>query len=125
MSPRYLDEDRFDLLRAGRVHDVTAVIDYLPLVRDPILKLDMSVASPDRLRPLATNPPLQASTFGIAEATLSSPVINPETPVALVNGSRHVEEIQGNRTKGNAALNHGYGTGAVRRVGLLSKVTDS
>jgi len=116
--------DRYGIVGANVVHDVTAVIcDFLGPFELPLPRFDPVVAALDELRPH-----LEAATGKVPEIPLSSvrflpPVAHPGKIVAApVNYTKHLEEVRHEDDLHHGNVAH---MNEIRNVGLFLKATSS
>jgi 2,4-didehydro-3-deoxy-L-rhamnonate hydrolase len=109
------------LVRADRVHDVTAALSDLPAHRYPLPRVDPVIAHLDDLRPAFDALASKAPPLPLADVKLLSPVANPGKIVAApVNYAKHLEEA-----RADAAIHHQNQIQEIQRVGLFLKATSS
>jgi 2-keto-4-pentenoate hydratase/2-oxohepta-3-ene-1,7-dioic acid hydratase in catechol pathway len=92
------------LVKAGRVYDVSSVLDDLPRYAWPFPPGDLVIAHLAEIAAKIRDAPLPATSYGVDEVAWCSPVANPSKIVAApVNYRLHLEEseadpeIHGNR----------------------------
>jgi len=117
------DDNRIGLVRGNTVHDVSAILDDLPVPRYPLPHGDLLIANLDRLRSKMERLADGAKTIPAAKVRFLSPVANPSKIIGTpVNYRAHAAEA-----KTDAALAQ-YSAGRERTIeeqGLFLKATSS
>ena len=86
-------ENRIGLVRGGRIHDVSAVIDRLGRFGYPLPRHDLLIAGLDELRPLLEDLSHRDGGIPLDTVELQSPVANPGKIIAApVNYKKHFDE---------------------------------
>jgi 2,4-diketo-3-deoxy-L-fuconate hydrolase len=117
------DDNRIGLVREGKVHDVTAVLDALPPLRYPAPFGDQLIANLDALRPRMEQLADKAPGQPIEQVRFLSPVANPSKIIGTpVNYRAHVEEAQ--RDAALAVYNAGQSR-SIEEQGLFLKASSS
>ncbi len=87
------NDDRIGLVRGANVHDVTAILDELPVLRYPLPPGDPLIASLEMLRPKMERLADQAAPAPSSAVNFLSPVANPSKIIGTpVNYQKHREE---------------------------------
>ena len=112
---------RLGVVQDGMVHDVTAVLDRLPLQRYPLPQKDLLIAAlPELLGPLR-DAMAGATCYPVAAVRFDTPVANPGKIIgAPINYQAHLAESQA-----NAAIAHGRNVTSIADWGLFLKAGSS
>lgn len=115
------DDDRVGLVIDGRIHDVTAVLDQLPVWRHPLPKHDPLIANLARLAAAMEAEAQAQPPIPVERVRLLSPVANPGKLIAApVNYRKHLEEVLADRQ-----IHHGNLINEIHRAGLFLKATSA
>ena len=115
------DDNRLGVVRNDQVHDVTDVLDELPLVRYPLPDHDPFIAALPRLRPLIEQRLPAAPVTPLASVRLLPPVASPRKIIAApVNYQNHLDEA-----REDVAIHHNNEILTIDKVGLFLKATSS
>jgi 2-keto-4-pentenoate hydratase/2-oxohepta-3-ene-1,7-dioic acid hydratase in catechol pathway len=87
------NDNRIGLVRGANVHDVTAILDDLPVLRYPLPPGDPLIANLEKLRPKMEKLADQAKPVASSAVNFLSPVANPSKIIGTpVNYQKHREE---------------------------------
>jgi 2-keto-4-pentenoate hydratase/2-oxohepta-3-ene-1,7-dioic acid hydratase in catechol pathway len=115
------DDDRVGLVIDGFIHDVTAVLDRLPVWRHPLPKHDPLIANLARLAAAMQEAAQGQPPIPVERVRLLSPVANPGKLIAApVNYRKHLAEVLADRQ-----IHHGNLISEIHRAGLFLKATSA
>src|ERR1700674_4118184 len=117
------DDNRIGIVREGKVHDVTGILDVLPLLRYPAPFGDQLIANLDSLRPRMEQLADKALAQPIEQVRFLSPVANPSKIIGTpVNYRAHVEEA---RRDAEIAVYDAGRSRSIEEQGLFLKASSS
>jgi 2-keto-4-pentenoate hydratase/2-oxohepta-3-ene-1,7-dioic acid hydratase in catechol pathway len=115
------DDDRVGLVIDGFIHDVTAVLDRLPVWRHPLPRHDPLIANLARLAAAMQETAQSQPPIPVERVKLLSPVANPGKLIAApVNYRKHLEEVLADKQ-----IHHGNLISEIHRAGLFLKATSA
>ena len=117
------DDNRIGLVRGRNVHDVSAILDALPLLRYPVPPGDQLIARLDALRERMERLADGAAPRPVEEVRFLSPVANPSKIIGTpVNYVAHVEEA---RLDPQISVFHRDKPSSIEEQGLFLKASSS
>ena len=117
------DDNRIGIVREGKVHDVTGILDVLPPLRYPAPFGDQLIANLDSLRPRMEQLADKALAQPIEQVRFLSPVANPSKIIGTpVNYRAHVEEA---RRDAEIAVYDAGQSRSIEEQGLFLKASSS
>ncbi len=115
------DDNRIGLVRGENVHDVSAIIEELPLVRYPYPRGDALIANLDTLRPKMEKLADAATPVPLSSIKLLSPVANPTKIIGTpANYAAHAAEAQADTT-----ISQGKPSRSIEEQGLFLKANSA
>jgi 2-keto-4-pentenoate hydratase/2-oxohepta-3-ene-1,7-dioic acid hydratase in catechol pathway len=117
------DDNKIGLVRGRNVHDVSAILDALPLLRYPVPPGDQLIARLDALRERMERLADGAAPRPVEEVRFLSPVANPSKIIGTpVNYVAHVEEA---RLDPQISVFHRDKPSSIEEQGLFLKASSS
>jgi 2,4-diketo-3-deoxy-L-fuconate hydrolase len=117
------DDNRIGIVREGKVHYVTGILEVLPPLRYPAPFGDQLIANLDSLRPRMEQLADKASALPIGQVRFLSPVANPSKIIGTpVNYRAHVEEA---RRDAEIAVYDAGQSRSIEEQGLFLKASSS
>ena len=117
------DDNRIGIVREGKVHDVTGILDVLPPLHYPAPFGDQLIANLDSLRPRMEQLADKALAQPIEQVRFLSPVANPSKIIGTpVNYRAHVEEA---RRDAEIAVYDAGQSRSIEEQGLFLKASSS
>lgn len=115
------DDNRLGLVEGEEILDVSGVLKLLPEVRWPVPPGDLLIANLDRLKPEIEKAARDAKRVRLADATLLSPVANPNKIIcAPVNYQLHLDE-----SRADKEINFGSEVKTIDDYGLFLKANSA
>src|SRR5512135_319206 len=115
------DQNRLGIVRGEHIHDVTAVLEKLPILRWPVPLGDQLIRELDRLRPEMEKLADRAEPRPVAGARLLSPIANPGKIIgAPINYNDHIAEALSDQT-----IAHGRDLKSIGETGMFLKAVSS